>query len=319
MNVISFLKLVEIQTKVASQIPFLLGTSYALYRYNSFDYKNFILLFISLLSFDMATTTINNYIDYKKAIKKHGFGYEIHNAIVSYSLKERTVQITIGILITIAITFGILLFLNTNLVILFLGVLSFLVGVLYSFGPIPISRMPLGEIFSGIFMGFIIPFISIYIHIYDKGVATILLQGSSIDISFNVVTIANIFLVSLPAVIGIANIMLANNICDIDDDIHNKRYTLPIYIGKEKALNLFKYLYYIIYIDIIVLVILRSLPLVSLLVLATFVPVKKNIDKFFEKQTKKDTFIIAIKNFVLVNIINIFFIIIGYILTVTFA
>ncbi|MBS4538642.1 1,4-dihydroxy-2-naphthoate polyprenyltransferase [Clostridium sp. D2Q-11] len=319
MNIISFLKLVEIQTKVASQIPFLLGTTYALYRYNTFDYKNFILLFISLLSFDMATTAINNYIDYKKAIKKHGFGYETHNAIVNYRLKESTVQITIGVLITIAISFGIVLFLNTNLVILFLGVLSFLVGVLYSFGPIPISRMPLGEIFSGIFMGFIISFISIYIHIYDKGVATILLQGSSIHISFNMVDIVNIFLVSLPAVVGIANIMLANNICDIDDDIHNKRYTLPIYIGKEKALNLFKYLYYILYMDIIVLVLLRRLPLVSLLVLITFVPVKKNIDKFFQKQTKKDTFIIAVKNFVLVNIINIFCIIIGYILTVIFA
>ena len=45
MNIKSFLKLVEIQTKVASVIPFLLETFYALYRYDSFNTKNAIIMF----------------------------------------------------------------------------------------------------------------------------------------------------------------------------------------------------------------------------------------------------------------------------------
>lgn len=149
MRVSSFLKLVEIQTKVASVIPFALGTAYAVYRFNQFNVKNFFLMFISLISFDMVTTAINNYLDYKKANKTYGYGYESHNAIVRDKLKESDVVMTIFALLLTATAAGFMLYLNTNIVVLLLGMVSFLVGILYTFGPVPISRMPLGEIFSG--------------------------------------------------------------------------------------------------------------------------------------------------------------------------
>ncbi|MHB1393257.1 MAG: hypothetical protein ACYCYE_09305 [Clostridia bacterium] len=81
--------IVEIQTKVASVIPFVLGTLYSIYRFGRFNLRNFIILFIALISFDMVTTAINNYYDYKKAHKTHGYGYESHNAIVSYKLRKQ--------------------------------------------------------------------------------------------------------------------------------------------------------------------------------------------------------------------------------------
>lgn len=302
MRVSSFLKLVEIQTKVASVIPFLLGSAYAVYRFNHFNAKNFILMFISLIAFDMATTAINNYIDFKKANKTYGYGYESHNAIVRDKLKESNVVITIFTLLLVAVSAGFMLYLNTNVVVLLLGMLSFLVGILYTFGPVPISRMPLGEIFSGFFMGFVIIFISTYIHVDHLDLVSILYEQSSLLIKINVKELILIFLVSLPAIIGIANIMLANNICDVEDDIENKRYTLPIYIGRDKALNLFRALYYIAYVDIIVLILLKISPIFSLMVLLTIIPVYKNIKVFMNKQTKKDTFVTAVKNFVLMNI-----------------
>ena len=64
----AFLKLVEIQTKLASQLPLLLGTGYVLYAYETFSIRNFVFMFLSLLTFDMATTAINNYMDFKKSI-----------------------------------------------------------------------------------------------------------------------------------------------------------------------------------------------------------------------------------------------------------
>ena len=76
MNIQSFLKLVEIQTKVASVIPFMIGTSYAIFKFDNFNIKNALLMFLSMIFFDMTTTAINNYMDYKKAIKKDGYGYE---------------------------------------------------------------------------------------------------------------------------------------------------------------------------------------------------------------------------------------------------
>ncbi|SKC79301.1 1,4-dihydroxy-2-naphthoate polyprenyltransferase [Maledivibacter halophilus] len=305
MSIPSFLKLVEIQTKVASVIPFLLGTAYTLYRFNSFDLKNFILMFISLIAFDMAVTATNNFYDYKNAKKTYGYNYEIHNVIVRSNLKEKTVLGVIFTLVLVAVICGFILFLNTNVFVLILGGISFVVGLTYSAGPIPISRTPLGETFSGIFMGFVIVFISVYIHIYDENIVKLIYNNGILDISIDIIEIIYIFLISLPAVNGIANIMLANNICDIEDDIENRRYTLPIHIGKENALKLFKVLYYAIYIDLIILVIIKILPIYSLFVLLTIMPVINNIQEFNKKQTKKDTFVLAVKNFVIINIVHV--------------
>lgn len=301
MSLASFLKLVEIQTKVASVIPFALGTLYAAYRFERFNFRNFVIMFVSLISIDMATTAINNYYDYKKAKKTHGYNYESHNAIVRYNLKESAVKLTIFALLAAAVIFGILLYLNTNLTVLLLGAMSFAIGILYSFGPVPISRTPMGEIFSGFFMGFVIVFISAYIHAYDMGILYLTYAGNIAAVSFNMAELIFIFLISLPAVTGIANIMLANNICDIEDDIENKRYTLPIYIGKERALKVFKALYYISYVDLLLMLVLGVAPAASAITLFTFIPVRKNIKSFYEKQTKKDTFVLAVKNFMLMN------------------
>lgn len=311
MSARSFLKLVEIQTKVASMIPFILGSAFAFYRYKQFNIGNFVLMLISLLSFDMATTAINNYIDYKKANKTYGYGYEQHNAIVRDNLKESTVIAVIAALLVIAVTFGILLFLNTSPLVLALGVISFAVGILYTFGPIPISRMPLGEIFSGFFMGFIIIFLSTFIHIVDLGLFELSIINSTLILNINLYELLILFLFALPATLGIANIMLANNICDIEDDLENKRYTLPIYIGKERGLKLFKALYYIAFIDIAMLLLLGILPLIAIAALLTIIPVKKNIDIFMKLQTKKDTFVVAVKNFIIINAPIAVFLLIG--------
>lgn len=225
MAIKKFLKLVEIQTKAASMIPFLFGTVYALFRFQQFNAYHFVLMLVSLLSFDMATTAINNYYDYRKAVKKRGYGYEIHNAIVQYGIKPSVVVVIIAVLLTLAIGAGIILFLEVGLLLLMLGGLSFAVGILYSFGPIPISRMPLGEIFSGLFMGFVIIFISAYIHVGDR-IASLTLDGGAAVLQVQLVEVILVFFVSIPAILGIANIMLANNICDMEDDIENKRYTL---------------------------------------------------------------------------------------------
>jgi len=268
-------------------------------------------MFISLITLDMGTTAINNYMDYRRAVKKYGYNYEMHNAIVKYNLKESTVLATVIILFTMAVVFGILLYINTNVIILLLGAVSFAASVLYSYGPIPISHMPLGEIFSGLFMGFLIVFISIFIHLHDSNIILYSFAQGILNFSLNIKELLFIFLLCIPSIVGIANIMLANNICDMEDDIVNKRYTLPIFIGRERALRLFRALYYIAYLDVILLLILKIIPIISAVSLLTFFPVIKNVKKFFRKQTKKDTFVFAVKNFVILNIVQVITICIG--------
>lgn len=298
----NFLKLVEIQTKLASMIPFLLGTLFSIYRYKSFRPINFVIMFISLLTFDMATTAINNYYDYKKAIDSHESEYKKKSNIIgSANLNLFHVKVIIALLITIAVTFGVILTIKTNIVVLLIGVLSFTVGVLYTFGPIPLSRMPLGEIFSGFFMGFIIMFLAIYIHIFDENIVKLMVESSMLTVQINIKEVLYIFILSIPAIGGISNIMLANNICDLDEDIINKRFTLPYYLGKKNAVQLYKIVYYVGFLAIISMVLLGIAPLINLLVLLTFFQVNKNIDKFYEKQLKSETFVLAVKNFVLMN------------------
>ena len=301
MSINKFFQLVEIRTKLASLIPFSLGSVYAIYRYKSFNLNNFIIMFISLIAFDMATTAINNYIDNAKA-KDNSANI---NLISKYGISKSKVLLIIFALLTIAAIAGIMLTLNTNIVVLLLGVVSFIVGILYTFGPIPISRMPLGEVFSGFFMGFIIIFLSVYIHIYDTNIIILTYQNNILSVGINVLEIISIFLVSIPSIVGIANIMLANNICDVEEDILNKRFTLPYYIGKPRALNIFKLLYYIGYVDLILLVVLKMLPLASLIMLLTFIVVNRNIKMFEDKPIKSENFILSVRNFVLMNAVQV--------------
>jgi 1,4-dihydroxy-2-naphthoate octaprenyltransferase len=96
-----------------------------------------------------------------------------------------------------------------------------------------------------------------------------------------------------------ANIMLANNICDLEKDILVNRHTLPYYIGKARSVTLYALLYYSVYAVAILLVILKFLPPWYLLLLVTLVPVEMNLRVFRKKQEKTLTFITSIKNFIL--------------------
>ncbi len=304
MSIISFLKLVEIQTKVASMIPFLIGAVYAVYRFEEFNGYHFFLMFISLLFIDMATTAINNYYDFKRATKTEGYGYETHNAIVKYKLKEATVITVILTLFIIATITGILLVISAGILILFLGAISFALGILYSFGPIPISRLPLGEAVSGFFMGFVLIFVSVYIHVEQGQIVDMLFSNgiAQLSIHIDIVEVIYIFLLSVPIMFGIANIMLANNICDLEEDLENKRYTLPIYIGKKWAMLLYRFLYYAAYIDMLFLFVIKVNPVLVVVLLITLIPVQRNITKFAKLQSKEHTFALAVKNFMIIGI-----------------
>lgn len=302
MNLKSFFSLVEIRTKVASMLPLMIGTLYGVHRFNSFNLLNFLFFFISLIFIDMATTALNHFYDFKNAKKEYGYNYDIHNPVKNYGLSNKTVIKTIIILLSTAIVSGLILYLRTDLLILLIGALSFFIGITYSFGPIPISRTPFGELFSGFFMGFFIFFIATQIHLpTPQKIVNLIYQNYNLILEINIIELIYIFLASLPLVLSIANIMLANNISDIKDDKKNDRYTLPIYIGKKKSLFLYKSLYYIIFLDFIFLITLRIVPLFSLIIFIALIPVQKNIQTFMWKQTKKDTFNTCIENFLWIN------------------
>lgn len=299
MAIISFLKLVEIQTKIASVFPFLIGLLFVIYRYDSFNLANTLIFFVAMLLFDLTTTVINNYIDYQKA-SSESFR-ENHNIISQIGISLKRVVIIIFTMLIVSIGLSLWLVSKTDLLVLLVGMLCFAIGIFYTFGPIPLSRMPLGEVFSGGTMGFGIIFLTVYINAYSEGITNLKLDGFNLEFNADLILLLEILLISLPSVMTIANLMLANNICDLEEDIINHRFTLPYYIGRRNALRIFNGLYLLVFIAIVGAVVLKLVPIILLGCLLMIYPIYRNVKKFNQTQAKSETFSLAIKNLILIN------------------
>ena len=297
-----FLNYVEIRTKIASLLPFLLGLSYVLYTYKQVDIRNTLLFFISMLCFDMATTALNNYID----VKANG-------KILEFS--QKTAKQILYFLLILAILLGLALVFYTGVIVLVLGALCFGVGIFYTFGPVPISRMPLGEIFSGLFMGLFIPFLVVFINAPEDSLIYVTFTNWILQVSFNILDLLKLGVVTVPAITGIANIMLANNICDLDEDVSVNRFTLPYYTGVENALSIFAALYYLGFAAIIIMVVFGILPVYGLITIVGLIPIYKNISKFRKQQSKTITFPLSVQNLVISLVPVIIILAIGTILS----
>ncbi len=282
---LKFFDYIEIKTKITSLFAFLLTTAYIFYIDRPLNWRLTLIFFISMFVFDLTTTAINNYIDTKTN----------HQTLV---FKRSSALRIIYLLFAISAGFGLYLAYLTDIVILLTGGLCFICGVFYTFGPVPISRQPLGEVFSGIFYGLLIPFILLYINMPEGTYLTIKLAMDAVNININVIPTITLLLLSIIPICVTANIMLANNICDVDKDIAVMRYTLPYYLGQKPSLYLFAALYYIPYLALIAMVSLKILHPLCLAAMLTLIPVQKNINIFFRQQDKEKTFICSIKNYV---------------------
>ncbi|MGU8000011.1 1,4-dihydroxy-2-naphthoate polyprenyltransferase [Streptococcus suis] len=291
-----FLEFVELKTKVASVFPMTLGILWAIYRYQTFNWLNTLLFVLAVLSFDMCTTAINNSMDYHKA-KDETYRQE-SNVIGKFSLNFRQMIGIVFALLIFSVIISLVLVWRTSWLLLPMGALCFLIGIFYTFGPIPLSRMPLGEVFSGVTMGFGIFFLAVFIQ-DPAGLLTSQVSDQWMTLQFSWTKIIEIIFMSIPLVTLIANIMLANNTCDLEEDIRNHRYTLVYYIGKKNALKLYFVLASLPWLLWIIYCLTGFLPIWALAGLIGVWPAYKSLETFLKKQVKRETFIEAVKSFVL--------------------
>lgn len=281
-----FLSYVEIMTKITSLFTFLMGMAYLFYLRQPVNWTLTGIFFLSMFLFDLTTTAINNYIDTKTNTQVLQF-------------ERRTAFLIICGLFAVSAGLGLYLAWRTDLVVLGVGGLCFLCGVFYTYGPLPISRQPLGELLSGVFYGLVIPFLLLYINRPEGTYLSYSLSLRELDLTLHFKPLAELILLAAAPTFATANIMLANNTCDVAKDVEVKRYTLPYYLG-NRALDLFAWLYYGSYLAAAAMVIFRVLPWPYLLIFVTLYPVQKNIRAFREKQEKETTFLLSIKNFILI-------------------
>ncbi len=281
-----FLHYVEIKTKITSTFTFAYTIAFLLYQKQTIDWKLTLIFFASMFLFDLVTTAINNYIDSKT-----------NDQILEFSRKT-ALQIILCLL-GISTILGLYLVYLSDIVILLAGGLCFLCGVFYTYGPQPISRQPYGEVLSGFFYGIMIPFLLMYINSPAGTYLTYHLSLEVISLELKVEPILRLILLSVVPFCVTANIMLANNICDLDKDIAVNRYTLPYYIRK-KSLILFTLLNYLPFASMIIMVVFEILSPVCLLSLLSIYFIQKNINVFLIKQEKAVTFICSINNFMII-------------------
>ncbi|WP_314067746.1 prenyltransferase [uncultured Vagococcus sp.] len=294
-----FAELVELKAKTASVFPFILGMAYSWYHYQQVYLGNMVFFFIAMVLFNMAVDILDNYMDYHNATDVHDYKDET-NIIGRERLSLRLVRNLMVGFIFVSAVMGIYLASQTSWVILWLGIISYSVGIFYSAGPKPLSSMPVGEVASGLAMGFVIPLICVYLNIYDVAPFTWQLAGQ-------------VLLMSLPAVFAIANLMLANNTCDLEEDVLNNRHTLVFYIGKKGAIRLFWFLSLTPFIVITVAVTGGLVPWTVLGLWLIFPIIWKNTVAFSKRQVKLETFPLAIKNLALTVMLYALLFVIGVI------
>lgn len=284
-----FINYVELKTKVASFFPFLIALTYYIQFYSK-DYGinviTFLLFFIAMLCFDMATTSINHVAGIKKEkdISKYDENLLVEMNKLNLEMKHNY-YITFA-LITIATVLGIILVLLSNIGVLLLGMLSFLIGFLYSYGPKPISYTPFGEIFSGGTMGIIIPVIVIFT------------QFTYLPWQLD----PKLIIVFFPLAFLIGSILLGNNICDLEKDRANNRYTLVHYIGQKNGVYALYLAAAFAILSILIAIIFNYLTFLTIIMIFSTIPLFKNINEFSKKLNKTESFPYIVKNFIVFSL-----------------
>ena len=276
-----FLELVEIKAKTASILPFILGIGFSWFNYQTIHPELVVLFFIAMLLFNMAVDILDNYNDYRHATKGHDYQQKV-NIIGREHLSLPLVFGMLATMVVIAAGIGIYLVSRVGWPLLWMGIWCFAVGILYSSGPRPLSSLPVGEFFSGITMGFMIVLICVYLNI-------------SAFFDWRLATLGRVLLVALPMTLWIANLMLANNICDLEEDEKNRRTTIVHYLGRPRSVVVFMSMNVLAYVALIAAVIVEVAPWFSLVAFVSLPLVIKQMRLFGQRQVKRETFVCAVR------------------------
>ncbi|AYU54816.1 1,4-dihydroxy-2-naphthoate polyprenyltransferase [Staphylococcus debuckii] len=221
-------------TLTASVVPVLVGTATAkLFLLGSEDHLKlslFIAMLLACLLIQAATNMFNEYYDFKKGLDDHT-SVGIGGAIVRNGMSPKLVMNLAIAFYVIAGLLGLFIASQTSFLLIPIGIVCMAVGYLYTGGPFPISWTPFGELFAGVFMGLIIILISFFIQTDN-------LQGYAVWIS-------------IPIVITIGLINMANNIRDRVKDKQSGRKTLPILLGKNNSIRFMALMYIIAYVWVV--------------------------------------------------------------------
>ena len=215
------------RTLAAALGPTILGAAFSYYAFGAVKGTGLaifhtILIFLAVVTAQIVANLWNEYKDFKSGLDA---GQKVGNAgsITRGAITPELIVTMIKVLMVVPIIIGLYLSATITWYYIPAGFLCILISFLYSGGPKPISRTPFGEISSGIAMGFAIVLITGYAWTRDLSLA--------------------LLIPAIPSTLLVGSIMLTNNIRDIRNDESHGRRTLPIVLGRERALSLMSITY----------------------------------------------------------------------------
>jgi len=253
------------RTLAAALGPTILGAAFSYYTFGALHGTGLaifhtILIFLAVVSAQIIANLWNELKDFKSGLDA---GQKIGNAgsLTRGAVTPKLISTMIKVLMIVPIIIGLYLSATITWWYIPAGIICILISFLYSGGPKPISRTPFGEISSGIAMGFAIVLITGFAWTRELSLA---------------------FLIpALPATLLVGSIMLTNNIRDIRNDEKHGRRTLPIVLGRDRAISLMSITYIFNFIWIGAWIYLKVLPIPALLALIAIIPAFKTINIFY--------------------------------------
>lgn len=253
------------RTLAATLGPTILGAAFSYYTFGALHGTGLaifhtILIFLAVVSAQIIANLWNELKDFKSGLDA---GQKIGNAgsLTRGAVTPKLISTMIKVLMIVPIIIGLYLSATITWWYIPAGIICILISFLYSGGPKPISRTPFGEISSGIAMGFAIVLITGFAWTRELSLA---------------------FLIpALPATLLVGSIMLTNNIRDIRNDEKHGRRTLPIVLGRDRAISLMSITYIFNFFWIGAWIYLKVLPIPALLALLAIIPAFKTIKIFY--------------------------------------
>jgi len=182
----------------------------------------FLMLAIAVLM-QSAVNTINDYEDFKTGLDTAETILDQTDASIVYNeIDPKSARSFAIVLLAVSAILGLIVVFLSAWPLLVVGLIAAAVVVLYSVGPKPISYLPIGEIFAGIFLGAFVICSTYY----------------AMTLTFSPVVIT----ITVPSTITIALILQTNNTCDIGRDITANRRTLPILLGLKRSVRVLRVL-----------------------------------------------------------------------------
>ncbi|WP_342603289.1 1,4-dihydroxy-2-naphthoate polyprenyltransferase [Peribacillus sp. FSL E2-0159] len=265
-------ELIRPHTLTAAFVPVLLGTVIALLE-DGVNWLLFAAMMIASILIQAATNLFNEYYDFKRGLDTEE-SVGIGGGIVRHGMTPKLIMTLALGMYAIALLLGIYICAASSWWLAAVGLVCMLVGYLYTGGPLPISYTPFGELFSGLFMGFLIILIAFFIQ-------TGFVSSTAI-------------LIAIPSGILVGLINLSNNLRDHDGDKAHGRKTMPVVMGRKNALTFMAIMFAFSYLWLVGLVLIGS---VTAWILLAFLSIPKAMSaiKGFVGKTQPITMVPAMK------------------------